>query len=92
MASCCSNCGGPLYRRHCLGTLHTKDPRERAPRAERLDPFPANDVAELVWERSFTADNGNALRVARWLCFAEGPWGRRRVIPANNNVARRRAA
>jgi hypothetical protein len=42
----------------------------------------SSNETQLVWVESFQADNGEPLKVVRWLAYAVGPFGRRRVFPA----------
>ena len=74
----CPECGGPLFRGKCSGDVH----RPARPRViGKAEPVAYRPDTELVWQASFTEDNGERLRVARWLAFRSGPAGRLRVFP-----------
>ncbi len=90
MTPCCHGCGGPLFRRACLGycTLRMVSRGIRRP-APPGQPTQSGGY-EIAWLPSFTSDTGQPLSVARWIAYNVTPNGHQvRVWPA---IARRMAA
>ena len=89
----CPGCGGPLYRRVCLGycTLRlVKGIRRPGPRmSDGLQAPTSSGGNEFVWDTTYLSETGQPLSVCRWIGYRVTPNGHRvRVWPA---IARRAA-
>lgn len=90
MTPCCHGCGGPLFRRTCLGYCTLRIVSRGVRRPAPVGTPTMSGGYELDWKPLYVSETGQPLNVARWVAVNVTPKGHQlRVWPA---IARRMAA